>query len=108
MNPLPQAGETWFADFGMAGKPRWTFIVASQPDACLAVISVVLITSQFEGTPYEITLPRVSWLREQSYINAQSIQPVRRTEFLRKAPGKFDEQILTEVQAALKRWLKLK
>ncbi len=47
---------------------------------------VVLITKRFEGTPYEVTLPRVPWLREQSYINVQSIQPVRFTEFVRKLP----------------------
>jgi len=63
--------------------------------------------SQFEGTPYEVTLPRVPWLREQNYINAQSIQPVKFTEFVRKAPGKFDARVVSEVEAALKRWLKL-
>ena len=46
--------------------------------------SVVLITRQFEDTPYEVTLPRVPWLREQSLINVQSIQPVKFTEFLRR------------------------
>lgn len=65
------------------------------------------ITTQFEGTPYEVTLPRVSWLREQSYINVQSPQPVKFTEFVRKAPGKFDALVLEEVEAALKRRLKL-
>jgi hypothetical protein len=68
---------------------------------------VVLITTQFEETRYEVTLPRVPWVREPSYINAQSIQPVKFTEFIRKAPGKFDARIINEVEAALKRWLKL-
>jgi len=73
----------------------------------LALASVVLITRQFEDTPYELTLPRVSWLREQSYINVQSIQPVKFTEFVRKAPGKFDARVISELEAALKRWLRL-
>jgi len=64
---------------------------------------VVLITRQFE----EVALARVSWLREQSYINVQSIQPVKFTEFVRKAPGKFDGRVRSDVEAALKRWLKL-
>jgi hypothetical protein len=68
---------------------------------------VVLITKRFEDTPYEVTLPRVPWLPEQSYINAQSIQPVKFTEFVRKAPGQFDARVISEVEAALKRWLKL-
>lgn len=56
---------------------------------------------------YEVTLPRLPWLREQSYINAQSLQPVKFTEFMRKAPGKFDASVSAEIEAALKRWLRL-
>jgi hypothetical protein len=44
-------------------------------------------------------------LREQSYINVQSIQPVKFTEFVRKAPGTFDIDVTREIEAALKRWL---
>jgi mRNA-degrading endonuclease toxin of MazEF toxin-antitoxin module len=92
---------------GIVGKPRHALVLAAQTDARLALASVVLITTKFEGTPYEITLPRVPWLREQSYINVQSIQPVKFTEFVRKAPGQFDARVVREVGAALKRWLAL-
>jgi len=85
----------------MVGKPRYALVLAAQTDARLALASVVLITNQFEDTPYE------PWLREQRYINVQSIQPVKFTEFVRKAPGKFDGRVISEVEAALKRWLKL-
>jgi len=47
------------------------------------------------------------WLQEQSYINVQSIQPVKFTEFIRKAHGVFDARVLGGVQAKLKRCLKL-
>jgi mRNA-degrading endonuclease toxin of MazEF toxin-antitoxin module len=104
---IPQSGEVWFVDLGMVGKPRYALVLAARTDARLALASVVLVTKQFEDTPYEVTLPRVPWLQEQSYINVQSIQPVKFTEFIRKAPGKFDGQIIGEVEAALKRWLKL-
>ena len=107
MRTVPQPGEVWFVDLGLIGKPRYALVLAAQTDARLALASVVLITNQFEGTPYEVTLPRVPWLREQRYINAQSIQPVKFTEFVRKAPGKFDARIIGQVEAALKRWLKL-
>jgi len=40
-------------------------------------------------------------------LNVQSIQPVKFTEFVRKAPGRFDSRVISEVEAALKRWLKL-
>ena len=107
MRTVPQPGEVWFIDLGMIGKPRHALVMAAQTDARLALASVVLITKLFEDTPYEVTLPRVPWLREQSYINVQSIQPVKFTEFVRKAPGKFDARVISEVGAALKRWLKL-
>ena len=107
MTTVPQPGEVWFIDLGIVGKPRYALVLAARTDARLALASVVLITKQFEGTPYEVTLPRVPWLREQSYINAQSIQPVKFVEFVRKAPGKFDARVMNEVQSVLKRWLKL-
>ena len=107
MSTVPQPGEVWHIDLGMVGKPRYALVLATQTDARLALASVVLITRQFEETAYEVTLPRVPWLREQSYINVQSIQPVKFTEFVRKAPGKFDARVISEVEAALKRWLKL-
>lgn len=107
MKTVPQPGEVWFVDLGLVGKPLYALVLAARTDARLALASVVLITKQFEGTPYEVTLPRVPWLREQSYINAQSLQPVKFTEFVRKAPGKFDACVVGEVQAAVKRWLKL-
>ena len=107
MSTIPRAGEVWFIDLGMGGKPRCALVLAAKTDARLAVASVVLITTRFEDTPYEVSLPRVAWLREQSYINAQSIQPVKITEFVRKAPGTIDSRIISEVEAALKKWLNL-
>ena len=107
MNTVPQPGEVWFVDLGMVGKPRYALVLAARTDARLALATVVLITTQFEDTPYEVTLPRVPFLREQSFINAQSIQPVKFTEFVRKANGKFDASVISNVQAALKLWLKI-
>jgi mRNA-degrading endonuclease toxin of MazEF toxin-antitoxin module len=106
MQTIPKAGEVWFVDLGMVAKPRYVLVLAARADARLAVASVVLITKQFDNTPYEVKLPRVPWLAEQSYINAQSIQPVKYTEFVRKAPGQFDARIINEVETALKAWLK--
>lgn len=102
-----QPGEVWFVELGMAEKPRWAFVVAAHDDGRLALASVVTITTQFAGTPYEVTLPRVPWLREQSYVNAQTIQPVRLVELTRRAQGKFDGRVLVDVSGAVKRWLNL-
>jgi mRNA interferase MazF len=102
-----KTGETWFVDLGMAAKPRWAFVVSAKDDGRLALATVATITTEFAGTPYEVTLPRVPWLREQTYINAQSLQPVRLVEFTRRAQGQFDSRILSDVQAAVRRWLNL-
>ena len=67
--------------------------------------SVVLIRTKVEDTPYEVTLPRVRWLREQSYINVQGIQPVKFTKFVRKALGRLDAHTLGEVEAELPKTL---
>ncbi len=107
MKTVPQPGEVWFIDMGMVEKPRYALVMAAKIDARLALASVVLITTKFDDTPYEVTLPRVPWLREQSYINVQSIQPVKFTEFVRKAPGKFDATVIDQVEKALKRWLEI-
>ena len=107
MRAVPLPGEVWFIDLGMVGKPRYALVLAAQTDAGLALASMVLITKQFEDIPYEVALPRVPWLPEQSYMNVQSLQPVKFTEFVRKAPGKFDARVISKVGAALKRWLKL-
>ncbi len=104
---IPKPGEVWFVDFGYDTKPRYGMVIAANENARLATASVVTITAQYGGTPYEVTLPRVPWLREQSYINAQSVQPVRFTELVRKSPGAFDARVLDDVKAALKQWLKI-
>ncbi len=104
---IPKLGETWFVDFGLAAKPRWAYVVGAAPDGRLALASVLTITTQYDATPYEMALPRVPWLREQSYVNAQSLQPVKFSELTRKAPGQFDASVLEGVREVIKLWLRL-
>jgi mRNA interferase MazF len=102
-SPLP--GEVWTVDFGYDGKVRSALVVSKpDPNCRLALASVVQVTAQFGGTPYEVTLPRVPWLREQSYCNAQTVQPVAWVEFQRKV-GQFDGRVLKDVRTALGLWL---
>ena len=107
MKPNPLPGEVWTVDFGYDGKVRSALVMSRSDANCrLALASVVPITTQFAGTPYEVTLPRVPWLREQSYCNAQSVQPVAWVEFQRKV-GQFDGRTLREVRTALGLWLEI-
>ena len=102
-SPLP--GEVWTVDFGYDAKVRNALVISVADKNCrLALASVVQITTQFGNTPYEVTLPRVPWLREQSYCNAQTVQPVAWVEFQRKT-GQFDARVLQEVRSAVALWL---
>jgi mRNA interferase MazF len=104
-SPLP--GEVWTVDLGYDGKVRSAVVVSSPDRNCrLAIASVVQVTTQFAGTPYEVTLPRVPWLREQSYCNAQTVQPVAWVEFQRKV-GHFDARVLKDIRAAIRAWFEL-
>ena len=105
MKANPQPGEVWLIDFGYGGKVRPALVVSvADQNVRLAISSVLQVTTQYGGTPYEATLPRVPWLSEQSYINAQSIQPVKWIEFVRKI-GQFEPGVLKEARSALARWL---
>ena len=107
MKANPQIGEVWFIEFNYDQKPRYALVVGSHSDSRLAISSVLQITTQYGGTDFEVTLPRVPWLREQSYVNVQTIQPVKWIEFARKAPGQFQPSVMIEVRRALSRWLAL-
>jgi mRNA interferase MazF len=105
MKADPQPGEVWTVDFGYDGKVRSAFVLSVADNNCrLTLASVLQVTTQYSGTPYEMTLPRVPWLREQSHCNAQTIQPVAWTEFQRKI-GQFDATVLKAARAALGLWL---
>src|SRR6266850_3763410 len=105
MKANPQPGEVWTVDFGYDGKVRSALVVSVSDKNCrLAVTSVMQITTQFGGTLYEVTLPRVPWLREQSYCNAQTVQPVGWVEFQRLL-GRFDLSVLKSARNALSLWL---
>ncbi len=107
MKISPKIGEVWFVDLDYSSKPRYYYVVTTPEGARLDLFSALQITTQYGGTALEVTLPRVPWLPEQSYINAQTIQPLKRSDFVRKANGQFDARVYSDVKAALKRWLKL-
>ena len=65
MKANSRPGEVWLIDFGYGGKVRPALVV-SVPDTNvrLAISTVLQLTTQHGGTPYEVTLPRVPWLAE--------------------------------------------
>ncbi|MGH7990489.1 MAG: type II toxin-antitoxin system PemK/MazF family toxin, partial [Limisphaerales bacterium] len=70
----PKSGEVWKVDLGMAGKVRWFIIVSrNDPDAPRALSLAVPITTKFRGSPYEVPLGKLSFLREESFANTQGL-----------------------------------
>lgn len=72
MNPRP--GEVWLADLGLAAKTRPVVIVSRHdPDPPRALVLYVPLTTQNRASRYEVALPRVRFLHQDSVANAQGL-----------------------------------
>ena len=101
----PQAGEVYVVDLGYAAKPRMILIVSEGAgSAPLAVVTGLSLTRQHHGTALEVALPKLPWMADQSYVNAQSLSGYKRVE-LGRFCGRLNEASLAPVRAALKLWL---
>ena len=75
MSTDPKPGEVYSVDLGIARKARSILIVSARdPQAPLAVVTGLSLTTQYHQTPYEVILPKLPWMREQTYINVQASQ----------------------------------
>src|SRR5260221_356421 len=100
-----EPGEVYFVDLGMAQKARSILIVSVQDaQALLAVATGLAFTRQFHHSPYEVALPKLPWMRDQSYVNAQSLAGFKFVELLR-LQGRLNASVMQQVQKALKAWL---
>src|ERR1700758_4263119 len=69
-----QPGEIWLADLGLAAKTRPVVIVSRQdPDPPRSLILYVPLTTQRRDSPYEVPLPRLSFLDRESVANVQGL-----------------------------------
>lgn len=95
-------GEVYVVDLGIGGKVRPMLIVSREdadPPRALAIC--VPLTTKNRGSSYEVKLPRIAFLREQSYANVQGIMAVQHHE-LGRLLGKLPASIIDEVKAALR------
>jgi mRNA interferase MazF len=81
MNPNP--GEVWLADLGLVAKTRPVVIVSrydSHPPRALVIY--VPLTTQYRGSQYEVVLPKLRFLKQDSFANVQGLAslPVIRLE----------------------------
>jgi mRNA interferase MazF len=105
MNTDPRPGEVYFVDLGLAAKARSILVVSVRDDrAPLAVITGLSFTRQFHQSPYEVVLPKLPWMRDQSYVNVQSLSAYKFVE-LQRLQGKLDAAVMGQVHRALRHWL---
>jgi mRNA interferase MazF len=60
------------------------------------------LTTEFRGSRYEVQMPRVPWLKLQSYANAQAMGSAEYHE-LNVLRGRFDKTVMAKIRDAI-RW----
>jgi mRNA interferase MazF len=101
MTPIP--GEVYLVDLGLAGKVRPVVVISRKDAGAPRALSVVVpLTTQSHGTRYEVQMPRVPWLRHQSFANVQALAAYGHHELLDKR-GHFEASVLARIKDAI-RW----
>jgi mRNA interferase MazF len=99
----PKVGEVYMLDLGYEGKSRPVVIMSREDAQSPRALSLfVPLTKESRGSRYEVTLPRVPWLKLQSYANVQGIGSVGHHE-LTDRRGRFEAAVVTKIKDAI-RW----
>ncbi len=97
----PHPGEVWLADVGLAAKTRPVVIVSrDDPDPPRALILYVPLTTQHRQSLYEVVLPRLPFLEQNSVANVQGLGslPIVRLE---RRLGMVPNTIMAQIKRAL-------
>ena len=96
MNPYP--GEIWLADLGLVAKTRPVLIVSRyDPYPPRNLIIYIPLTTQYRGSLYEVALPKLRFLNQQSYVNVQGLGSIERVRLERRL-GKLPDNVMTEIK----------
>ena len=99
----PKVGEVYLLDFGIRGKVRPVVIMSREDTSAPRALSLfVPLTTEFRGSKYEVQMPRVPWLKLQSYANCQAMSAASHHE-LKELRGKFDGATVAKIKNAI-RW----
>ena len=99
MNPRP--GEVWLADLGLAAKTRPVVIVSRHDeDPPRALVLYVPLTTQPRGSDYEVSLPRLGFLREASTANVQGLGSLAVARLERRL-GTLPTEAMAAIKSAL-------
>jgi len=100
-------GEVWLADLGLAAKTRPVVILSrDDPQAPRALVTYVPVTTQNRGSPYEIDVGNLRFLRELSVANIQGIGSIPAIRLQRKL-GALPTETLNKIKQALRSALDL-
>ena len=96
MNPYP--GEIWLADLGLTAKTRPILVVSRyDPDPPRAMVTYVPLTTQYRQSPYEIALPRLRFLNQDSYANVQGLGSIPKVRLERRL-GRLSDNVMIEIK----------
>jgi mRNA interferase MazF len=97
----PHHGEVWLADLGLAAKTRPVVIVSrDDPDPPRALILYVPLTTQNRQSPYEVALPHLPFLAQNSIANVQGLGSLP-TVRLERRLGKLTDDVMAQIKRAL-------
>ena len=100
---IPKTGEVFMLDLGYEGKTRPVVIMSREDrNAPRALAIFVPLTTKYHGSRYEVEMPRVPWLKVQSYANVQAMGAAGYEE-LTDRRGRFDGRAVEAIKEAI-RW----
>lgn len=89
-------------DLGYAGKVRPVVILSREDAQAPRALSLfVPLTKESRGSRYEVTMPRVPWLKLQSYANVQAISWAEHHE-LTDRRGRFEPAAVEQIKDAIR------
>ena len=95
-------GDVYRVDLGMAAKVRLMVVVSREDDdAPRALALCAPVTTAFRESAYEVALPKLPFLRTQSFVNLQGTQPIRHHELTQRV-GKIDADSSEKIRGALR------
>jgi len=101
---MPRVGDVFMLDLGFQGKHRPVVIVSREDaDAPRALSVFVPLTKESRGGKYEVSMPRVPWLKLPCYANVLGMGAAEWHE-LTDRRGRFDTTTVVKIKDAI-RWM---
>jgi mRNA interferase MazF len=98
---VPRPGEVWLADLGLAAKIRPVVVVSRyDPDPPRSLVLFVPLTTQNRHSSYEVALPRLGFLDQDSVANVQGLGSLPKVRFERRL-GKLPDDVMKSIKRAL-------